>query len=348
VTIDSFLHSLAEDQQERAICIIFSGAGNDGTLGLRSVKENGGLAIVQAPESARYASMPGSAIDTGLADYILPPEKMPQKLLEYVSLPAYRRLMVGGKPPSISYDALSKIFGLLRAQTGHDFSYYKYSTTGRRIARRLLVTKQENIHAYINFLRQNPAEVTQLFQELLIGVTHFFRDPEAFLALNEKALPPLFEDRDPNLPIRAWIPACSTGEEAYSLAILLREEKEKHQSAVEIQIFATDFDAQAIDVARAGVYPVTITKNVSPERLERFFFKQNHSFEVRRKIREMVVFAEQNVARDPPFSNLDLISCRNLLIYMAPELQKRSEAELESLRQELERTRELSRQALAA
>jgi two-component system, chemotaxis family, CheB/CheR fusion protein len=323
VTIDTFMHSLAEDQQEKAICIIFSGAGSDGALGLRSVKENGGLVIVQEPESARYAGMPGSAIATGLADYILPPEQMPQKLLEYVSLPAYRRLMVGGKPPSIPYEALSKIFTILRAQTGHDFSYYKYSTIGRRIARRLLVTKQDNIHAYINFLRENPAEAMQLFNELLIGVTHFFRDSEAFVALQEKGLPHLFKDRDPNLPLRVWVPACSTGEEAYSLAILLREEKEKRNSDVEIQIFATDLDERAIDVARAGVYPATIVKNVSPERLERFFYEHDHSFEIRRQVREMVVFAEQNVARDPPFSNLDLISCRNLLIYLSVELQKR-------------------------
>ena len=322
MTIDSFLSSLAADQGERAIGIILSGAGTDGTLGIRAIKEKGGLTVVQTPETAAQEGMPRSAISTGLVDYVLPIPDMPPKLVAYASRAIFKRAAGRIETPPLPADGLNKIFMLLRAQTGHDFTYYKHTTINRRIRRRMLVNQIDSLAGYVNFMRRQPDEVGRLFKELLIGVTNFFRDPEAFEALTREVLPELFSGRALDEPLRVWVPGCATGEEAYTLAILLREFKEATKAGVEIQIFATDVDAEAVNFARRGIYPASIAQHLSPQRLDRFFTRVDHSYEIRKEIREMVVIAEQNLIKDPPFSHLDLISCRNVLIYLSAELQK--------------------------
>jgi two-component system CheB/CheR fusion protein len=324
--IDYFFRSLAQDQGERAICIVLAGTGTDGTLGLKAIKGEGGMVMVQAPESAKYDGMPRSAVATGLADYILPPQEMPAQLLAYVE-------RVFGKPgvkapaaaPPKNTDTLHKVFILLRAHTGYDFSFYKQNTIQRRIERRMAVNQIERLERYVRYLQQTPLEVETLFKELLIGVTNFFRDPEAFAVVQEKALPNLLANKAPGAAIRVWAPGCSTGEEAYSWAILLRERLDELKKEYKVQVFATDIDSEAIEKARAGIYPDSIAADVSPERLQRFFThnQDDSHYRVSKTIRDMVVFARQNVIEDPPFSKQDIISCRNLLIYLGPELQKR-------------------------
>jgi two-component system CheB/CheR fusion protein len=321
--IDTFFRSLAEDQAEKAIAIILSGAGSDGPLGLKSIKEKGGLVMVQASDSAKYSSMPDSAMATGLVDYVLPPQEMPAQLLKYIELAP-----LGDKPrPAALMPAatgvLQKIFMLLRTQTGHDFSLYKKNTINRRIERRMAVKQIEQIENYLKYLQQSPGEVQALFKELLIGVTGFFRDAEAFHALETQVMPNLFENRRFEQPVRVWVPGCATGEEAYCLAILLLEQMAAHNREFKVQLFATDIDEEAIDKARLGVYPESIATDVSAERLQHFFTELNGSYQVAEPVRKLVVFATQNVIKDPPFSKLDLISCRNLLIYLEPELQKK-------------------------
>ena len=320
--IDYFFRSLAQDQHERAICVVLSGTGSDGTLGLKAVKEEGGMAMVQDPEAAGYNGMPRSAIATGLVDYVLPPQEMPQQLITYVEHafgPGRKKVSV---PLPETSDSLQKIFILLRAQMGHDFSYYKQTTIRRRIERRMAVNQIGELEQYVHYLRQNPLEVDTLFRELLITVTNFFRDAEAFQALEERVIPHLLE-KPADEPIRVWVPGCATGEEAYSIAMLLRERMELMKKSFKVQIFATDIDKEAIETARAGVYPDGIAADVSSERLARFFTQQDSAYHVSETIRDMLIFAEQNVIADPPFSKMDLISCRNLLIYMEPELQKK-------------------------
>jgi two-component system CheB/CheR fusion protein len=324
LTIDFFFRSLAQEQRERAICIVLSGIGSDGTLGVRAIKGNGGMVMAQKLESNEYDGMPRSAIATGLVDYELPPAEMPAQLIAYVE-------HVFGKPPESANDplhktesAMKKIFLLLRVQTGHDFSQYKPNTIHRRIDRRMAVNQIKVIDNYVQYLQQDPAEVEALFRDLLIGVTNFFRDAEAFTALEKQTIPRLFADRDADSAIRVWVPACSTGEEAYSIAILLQERLEALKQGHKAQIFATDVDGQAIATARAGIYPANIAADISPERLERFFdVEPDGSYRVQKDIRDMLVFSEQDLVRDPPFSRLDLISCRNLLIYMGAKLQKK-------------------------
>lgn len=322
--IDYFFRHLAEDQKERAICIILSGMGSDGTLGLKAIKENLGMAMVQDPESAKYDVMPRNAIETGLVDYVLPPDKMPEKLISYVThvinVPKVKPVV---EDKTIS--ALPKILLLLRDKTGHDFSLYKKNMLYRRIERRMSVHQISNIAHYVRLLQENPHELELLFKELLIGVTSFFRDPEAFQILKEKALIPLIKGKTEDTTLRVWVPGCSTGEEAYSIAILLKEcvEKIKPKDMFKIQIFATDIDKEAIEKARLGIFPANIAADVTPETLERFFVKTGDNYQIRKDIREMIVFAPQNIIMDPPFSKIDLISCRNLLIYLSPELQKK-------------------------
>jgi two-component system CheB/CheR fusion protein len=321
--IDYFFRSLAQDQHERAICIVLSGTGTDGTVGLKAIKGEGGMAMAQAPESAAYDGMPRSAIATGLVDFILPPDKMPEQLIAYVQRAFGHRL-----EPIISPDdadgSLQKIFILLRAQTGHDFSLYKQNNIHRRIERRMAVAQIDRLEDYVRYLRQIPLEVEMLFRELLIGVTNFFRDPPAFESLQEHVMRRLFAG-SPGESVRVWVPSCSTGEEAYSLAILIREYLDELKQNFQVQIFATDIDAYAIEKARAGVYPNSISADVSPERLARFFAQDPNSgsYQISKSIRDLVVFAEQDVLKDPPFSRLDLISCRNLLIYLGGEAQKK-------------------------
>jgi two-component system CheB/CheR fusion protein len=323
LSIDYFFRSLAQDQGERAIGVILSGTGSDGTVGLRAIKEAGGMAMVQDPQTAAYDGMPRSAIETGLVDYVLPPEEMPRHLISYTEHafgPPEKRVSV--PVPAIS-GALERILILLRDQMGHDFSHYKKNTIHRRIERRMAVTQIGELDAYVRHLEENADEVEQLFRGLLISVTNFFRNPEVFQALEEQVIPCLLE-RPAGEPIRAWVAGCATGEEAYSIAILLREGMERVKKRFEVQIFATDIDSEAIETARAGVYPEGIAVDVSPERLERFFAQQDSAYRVDTTIRDMVIFAEQNVVGDPPFSNVDLISCRNLLIYLEPDLQKKT------------------------
>jgi len=322
--IDFFFRSLAEDLQEKSVGVILSGMGSDGTSGLRAIKEKGGLALVQDPSSAKFDNMPRSAIDAGLADVVARPEQLSGKIISYFS----HSLVVapGLSLESKAKSALEKIIVLLRDHSGHDFSLYKKNTVYRRIERRMGIHQVDKISSYVRLLQQNPRELELLFKELLIGVTSFFRDPEAWKALKEKALPELFDSIPVSRPLKAWVVGCSTGEEAYSLAITFREvmeEMKKPARRAALQIFATDIDRDAIERARQGVFPDNIIADVSPERLSRFFIKDERGYRVRKEVRDMVVFAEQNVIMDPPFTKLDILTCRNLLIYLTPEVQKK-------------------------
>ncbi|MBC8234393.1 PAS domain-containing protein [bacterium] len=320
--IDFFLRSLAQDQGEHAICIILSGTGSSGTLGLKAIKGEGGLVMVQEPEDAKYDGMPRSAISTGLVDYILPAEKMPAQLISYVEH-SNRRYVKEKTRIDKALGFLQKIFMIIRNQTGQDFSLYKPNTIRRRIERRMVLHQIDNLEDYVRYLQKNAHEVEMLFKELLIGVTNFFRDPEAFEILKKDVLPQLLENKSSQYPVRIWVPGCSTGEEAYSIAINLREYTLEQKRDFRVQIFATDIDNSAIEIARGGIYPESIAVDVSDDRLNRFFTKEGNNYHIKTEIREMVVFAVQNITKDPPFSKLDLISCRNLLIYFAPELQKK-------------------------
>lgn len=321
--IDLFFRSLADDRQEQSIGVILSGMGSDGTLGLRAIKEKAGVVFVQEPTSAKFDGMPRSAVEAGLADVIAPVEELPRKLIAYL-----QHVPLAAKPGLADQysvqSALEKVVILLRAQTGHDFSLYKKSMLYRRIERRAGLHQLGKIADYVRFLQQNPQEVELLFHELLIGVTTFFRDPDAWEQLKAEALPALLAGRTSSRPLRAWVPACATGEEAYSLAILFRETLEEVRPAKSstLQIFATDLDQQAIEKARAGMFPTNIAADVPTKRLDRYFDKVSRGYQVAKSIREMVIFAPQNIIMDPPFTKLDLVSCRNLLIYLTPELQK--------------------------
>jgi two-component system CheB/CheR fusion protein len=323
--IDFFFQSLAQDQHERAICIVLSGTGSDGTLGIRAIKGEGGMVMVQNPDSTEYDGMPRSAIATGLVDYELPPAEMPAQLIAYALHALGSPPRPATSPPPKTENALKKIIVLLRSQTGHDFSQYKPSTIHRRIERRLAVHQIETMDSYVKYLQQTPTEVEALFRDLLIGVTNFFRDPKAFTALEEQVIPQLFTGKRKDDVIRVWVPGCSTGEEAYSLAILLAEHQETMQQSSRAQIFATDIDSQAIAWARAGQYPASVAADIPPVRLARFFTAapDGGAYRIHKGIREMLVFSEHNVIKHPPFSKLDLISCRNLMIYMDGDLQKK-------------------------
>ena len=318
--IDAFLRSLAEDQGERAIGIILSGTGTDGTLGLRAILGGGGISLVQEPATAKFDGMPTSAIKAGYATQVLPVEEMPEALKgEMRSLATHRELPLA--PATAS--GLGRILMLLRTATGHDFSLYKKSTIGRRIERRMSQHDITDTEVYARYLKEHPAELQILFKELLINVTSFFRDPEAFVALKQNVLPQLVAGKPAGYVFRAWVAGCASGEEAYSIAILLREFMEECRQDFKVQFYATDLDDDAIALARAGVYPPNIAQDVSAERLRRFFTKEETGYRVKKDIREMVVFAVQNVIKDPPFTKLDLLSCRNLMIYLEAELQNR-------------------------
>ena len=323
--IDFFFRSLAQDQGERAIAVVLSGTGSDGTLGVRAIKGEGGVVMVQQPESAEFDGMPRNAIATGLVDFVLPPEQMPGQLLAYASHAFTGRARVLSGPEPKTEDSLKKIFILLRTHTGHDFSQYKPSTILRRIDRRMAVHQVDSLDCYVKYLQQTPVEVEALFRDLLIGVTNFFRDPEVFKTLEEQVVPKLFAGKPAGATIRVWVTACSTGEEAYSLAILLQECREALKQNYAVQVFATDIDSRAIATARAGVYPASIATDISPERLQRFFTIEpgGGSYRIHKSIRDLLIFSEQDLIKDPPFSRLDLISCRNLLIYLGAELQKK-------------------------
>ncbi len=318
--IDTFLRSLAEDQGESAVGIILSGTGMDGTLGLRAIHGAGGMVMVQDPKTAKYAGMPSSAVQTGVADYILPPEKMPEMLTTYV-----RKSVKGGPRPITEKTGLSlqKILAVIRSRTRHDFSLYKKTTLTRRIKKRLNLHAIDDIDTYVRFLQEHPEEVQALFNDFLIGVTQFFRDPEAFDSLKKKALSKYVEDKPDGYTLRVWVPGCGSGEEAYSIAMALTECIEESKQNLKIQIFGTDIDEEAINRARGGIYSGNIAADMSPDRLKRFFAKDGGMYRLRKEIREMVVFAIQDIVSDPPFTKLDLLSCRNLLIYLETELQNR-------------------------
>ncbi len=322
--IDSFFRSLAEDQGDDAVGIIMSGTGADGALGLRAIKEHGGLTLVQAPATARYDSMPRAAILTGMADHVLAVEEMPDKLRDHLqSLIAVRG---GGTVQELREkleQQLGKVLSLLRGRTGHDFSRYKRSTLVRRLRRRMGELRVDSVDVYLEQLRQDGREADHLFHDMLIGVTHFFRDGEAFEAVARRVMPKLFESKGLDSQVRVWVPGCSTGEEAYSLAILLREHALRLDEPPHVQVFATDIDSQALEAARQGWYPERIAEQVSPERLSRFFVKHGNMYQVSKEIREMCLFSTHNLITDPPFSRLDLLSCRNVLIYLESDLQKK-------------------------
>ncbi|MDF2459269.1 MAG: methyltransferase/methylesterase, CheR/CheB with sensor [Nitrospira sp.] len=321
--IDLFLRHLAEDQEDRAIAIIMSGMGTDGTLGIKAIKEHLGLALAQDARSAKYDSMPKSAISTGLVDYIDTAQQLPEKLLRYVRSSV--KLPREVKPERTVSAVVNRVFTLLRAHTGHDFSFYKRNTIFRRIERRMNIHQISHIGRYVKFLHETPDELDLLFKELLIGVTNFFRDPEAFKNLQQEALPLVLKGKGRNSTLRVWIPGCSTGEEAYSVAISIAEciDRMKLTGLVKVQMFATDIDKDAVDRARQGLYLATIATDVSPERLQRYFTRDDYGYRVSKPIREMIVFAPQNVIMDPPFTKVDLLCCRNLLIYFTAELQKK-------------------------
>jgi two-component system CheB/CheR fusion protein len=322
--IDFFFRHLAADQKEKAIAIILSGMGSDGTLGLKAIKENLGMAMVQDPASAKYDGMPRSAINTGMADYIAAARELPAKLIQYVThAPAAPEEHVPAEAEPTA--ALEKVFVLLRAHSGNDFSCYKNSTIGRRIERRMSVHQFDSLPRYVRYLQENPQEVELLYKELLIGVTNFFRDPGLFDFLKEKAIPQLLQDRPAGNPVRVWNPGCSTGEETYSLAILFKEclEELRFQGGPAIQIFATDLDKDAIDKARLGTFSTGIVADVSPERLARFFVHEDEGYRIKKEVRDLVVFARQNLLVDPPFTKVDILCCRNLLIYVNAETQQK-------------------------
>jgi two-component system, chemotaxis family, CheB/CheR fusion protein len=321
--IDNFFRTLSEELGEKGICIILSGTATDGTLGMKAIKGAGGMAMVQDPVSAKYDGMPNSAIATGLADFILPVEKMPSELIKYVQHPYIHSTSRADTTAQNFKNNAAKTLALIRTASGHDFSGYKKTTLHRRIARRMAVHQIDRIEDYTAYLQKTPAEVDLLFKDLLIGVTSFFRDAKAFDALKNKVLPELIKNKTPDKPLRIWVAGCATGEEAYSMAILTAEVMKKQKKHFDIQIFASDINAEALDVARAAVYPVSIAADVSQERLNRYFVKEDNSYKVKKQIRERIVFAAQNLIKDPPFSRLDLVSCRNLFIYMEPELQKK-------------------------
>jgi len=322
--IDFFFRSLADDRQQQGIGIILSGMGSDGTLGLRAIKEKGGLVLVQDPVSAKFDSMPRSAIAAGLADIVAPAEELPGKIAAYL-----RHVPGLASPTQIlvkkEQSTLEKVVILLRSKTGHDFSLYKKNTLYRRIERRMGIHQLNRIADYVRYLRENPNEVDLLFRELLIGVTSFFRDPEEWGLLRDTLLPDLLVGQPDGGILRAWSAGCSTGEEAYSMAIIFKEALDalKPKATYSLQIFATDLDPDAIDHARQGLYPVNIAAHVASDRLQRFFIQEESGYRIRKEIREMVTFATQNIAMDPPFTKLDFLLCRNLLIYLEPELQKR-------------------------
>jgi two-component system CheB/CheR fusion protein len=323
--IDYFFQSLAEDQWNKAVGIVFSGMGSDGETGLRMIKEKLGLVMVQDPETAQYNSMPRAAIHTNMVDYVASPEEMPVKLIQFLTHPVITdNVSEEAIRETKNATSIQKILMLLRSHTGHDFSQYKKSTITRRIDRRVAYHQLADYGQYVNHLRENPHEIDVLFHELLIGVTKFFRDPAAFEALKIKLFM-LLGKKKPNEPIRVWVAGCSTGEEAYSIAIILMEFLDTLRIAKlpKVQIFATDLDIDAIEFARTGSYHGNIVADVSEERIARFFVKKDDYYQVKKDLREMIVFAQHNLIKDAPFTRLDLLSCRNVMIYLTAELQKK-------------------------
>lgn len=320
-TIDLFFRSLGKAQGAYSACVILSGTGSDGTIGLKTIKENGGIVITQNPEEAGYNGMPYSAIQTGMVDMTLPVKEIPEKLKAYQESLKQITISDTGELPESETKVLSKIFGKINVKMGHDFSQYKRSSVLRRIERRMRVTRINSLSDYLEYITEHPPEIKELFKDLLISVTNFFRDSEAFDNLQETVIPKLFEGKDSKDNVRMWVPGCATGEEAYSLAMLVHEYAQTLSNPPQIQIFATDIDQEALNAARTGYYPETIAADITTERLYRYFKKEGSEYRVKQNISSMILFAAHNLLKDPPFSKLDLISCRNLLIYLNRDLQ---------------------------
>ncbi|QEG27869.1 Oxygen sensor histidine kinase NreB [Gemmata obscuriglobus] len=323
--VDDFFRTLAEEQRERAVCVLLSGMGSNGTAGAQAVKAVGGLCVAQDPDSAQYPSMPRHLIDAGYADYIVRPADLPDVLLTY----ARSRYATGGREADAraalerEQQHLREVVAILRTRTRQDFTGYKKPTILRRVQRRMGLLRVPTMAEYARHLRQSPNEVTGLADDLLIHVTGFFRDPEAWEVLREKVIAPLVRTREAGGPVRAWVAACSSGEEAYTLAMILVEESDRADKRLDIKVFATDLADRTLSHARAGVYPGGIESEISSERLRRFFTREDEVYRVRQELRDRVVFAPQNILQDPPFSRLDIATCRNLLIYLEAEVQKR-------------------------
>ena len=316
--IDYFFRSLADDQKERAAGIILSGTGSDGSIGLRAIKAESGMTIAQDPQTAKYQGMPRSAIAAGVVDVVKPAGQMLEALL------AYARSLTKSMQPQTKHDAsqtLQKLLILLRDRTGNDFTLYKEAAIRRRLERRMNVHQIENMRHYLRFVQENPHELDALFQELLINVTSFFRDPQVFEVLAQKGLPALVENKPDGSTLRIWVAGCSTGEEAYSVAIVAKEFLAQHKRRLAVQIFASDLDIRAVETARAGLYPVGIAGDVTPDRLQRFFIKKDGGYRIKKEIRDLVLFATHNLLTDAPFTKLDVLSCRNLLIYLDAKAQ---------------------------
>ena len=320
--IDTLFRSLAEDRGEGAVCIMLSGTGSDGTVGLAAIKENGGMAMAQSIETAKYDTILRSAISTGLVDHILPVEEMPAKLIAYAAHLNSQDGTADGLKGQIG-EHMGQVFSLLRQRSGHDFNGYKQSTIGRRLQRRMKALQMETVGDYVEVLERDPAEIERLFKEFLVGVTEFFRDPEAFETLAREVIPKLFEDKKSADDVRACVVGCATGEEAYTIAMLLAEHASTLKDTPKLQVFATDIDRRGLDMARKGLYPAAIAEHVSPARLERFFVKEDGYYHVKHELRDLCIFSQHSFFTDPPFSRQDLISCRNMMIYLGPELQNR-------------------------
>ena len=316
--IDGFLRSLAHSRKNAAIAVILSGSGSDGALGLEAIKAEGGIAFAQDEKTAQFPDMPRNAVATGCVDFVLAPAEIAQELARIGRHPYITRPETPPKaePPSEAAENFSELFKLLEQATGVDFSLYRQTTIERRVQRRQALCNAETLEDYLKYLRENPAEIQALHQDLLIKVTQFFRDPLAFEALKSQVLPSLLDNRSGKEGLRLWVPGCATGEEPYSLAICLREFLEHAKCHLPIQIFASDINPVAIERARTGFYPENIAADVTPKRLERFFTSTDHGYRISKDIRELCVFAPHDLIKDPPYSHLDLISCRNVLIYM--------------------------------
>ena len=322
--IDLFLSTLAKDQEERAGAIILSGGDGDGTLGVKAVKARGGLTMAQTGDGSapQHPDMPDSAINSGLVDFAIPVEEMPEKIAQFAQgLESMERFVDRGNEDERQRGILQRIYALLRSQTGHDFRGYKTKTFGRRVHRRMQVLQLSTVESYAERLRQEPSEVAALFRDLLIGVTSFFRDEAAFEALRTLVIPKIFEGRGADDVVRAWVPGCATGEEVYSLAVLMREHMATLDAVPKVQIFATDIDEAALGAARAARYPEALLEGVSDDRKSRFFTRDGSAYVVNKEVRDLCIFSPHSVVRDPPFSRMDLVSCRNLLIYLGPDIQ---------------------------
>ncbi len=319
--IDTFFRSLADDQSSNAIGVILSGTANDGTLGLAAIKDGAGITFAQDAESAKYDGMPNSAIAAGVVDYVLPPDRIAQELIRIQKQPSANEF------PSDTFDGkdrlMKDVFRLLKGYSKVDFVDYKVATIRRRILRRMNINHLNDLRDYVKLLHRNPQEVEALYRDVLINVTSFFRNPEVFETLHEIVYPKILSERSPSEPVRVWVPGCSTGEETYSHAISFVETLSELRIEVPIQIFGTDLSDHAIQSARAGIYKESIANEISEVRLRRFFHKVPGGYQISKSIRDMCVFARQNVFSDPPFSRMDLISCRNVLIYLSPILQKK-------------------------